>query len=138
MKRLLFLTAALAASAGLSGDFYVSTGGDDNAPGTKGRPFATLARARDAVRAARAGGDAGAWTVHVRAGTYLLAQTLVFEPSDSGREGAPVTYVGDGPATCLAGGLVVSGWRAGDDGVWSRSEERRVGKECRSRWSPYH
>ena len=25
---------------------------------------------------------------------------------------------------------------AGDLGV--RSEERRVGKECRSRWSPYH
>ena len=22
--------------------------------------------------------------------------------------------------------------------VVSRSEERRVGKECRSRWSPYH
>src|SRR5256885_17006597 len=27
-----------------------------------------------------------------------------------------------------------------DKAVWSvhRSEERRVGKECRSRWSPYH
>src|SRR5256885_12123836 len=24
------------------------------------------------------------------------------------------------------------------NGVLSRSEERRVGKECRSRWSPYH
>ena len=23
-------------------------------------------------------------------------------------------------------------------GALSRSEERRVGKECRSRWSPYH
>src|SRR3989449_10186613 len=23
-------------------------------------------------------------------------------------------------------------------GVFDRSEERRVGKECRSRWSPYH
>src|SRR2546425_11523261 len=23
-------------------------------------------------------------------------------------------------------------------GLWLRSEERRVGKECRSRWSPYH
>ena len=23
-------------------------------------------------------------------------------------------------------------------GVCNRSEERRVGKECRSRWSPYH
>ena len=22
--------------------------------------------------------------------------------------------------------------------VYARSEERRVGKECRSRWSPYH
>ena len=24
------------------------------------------------------------------------------------------------------------------DRISSRSEERRVGKECRSRWSPYH
>src|SRR2546429_2148198 len=23
-------------------------------------------------------------------------------------------------------------------GIFNRSEERRVGKECRSRWSPYH
>ena len=33
-------------------------------------------------------------------------------------------------------------WIAGMDrdvlGVVIRSEERRVGKECRSRWSPYH
>ena len=32
--------------------------------------------------------------------------------------------------------------RAGDDAaglaISERSEERRVGKECRSRWSPYH
>ena len=25
-----------------------------------------------------------------------------------------------------------------EDGDGARSEERRVGKECRSRWSPYH
>ena len=24
------------------------------------------------------------------------------------------------------------------EGYVTRSEERRVGKECRSRWSPYH
>ena len=28
--------------------------------------------------------------------------------------------------------------RSSDGGVKGRSEERRVGKECRSRWSPYH
>ena len=26
----------------------------------------------------------------------------------------------------------------GKNGAGKRSEERRVGKECRSRWSPYH
>src|SRR3712207_9419783 len=39
------------------------------------------------------------------------------------------------------------GWPEGRDACWywrsdadgnARSEERRVGKECRSRWSPYH
>src|SRR5260370_13555106 len=31
-------------------------------------------------------------------------------------------------------------WTASSKRSWrdSRSEERRVGKECRSRWSPYH
>ena len=43
--------------------------------------------------------------------------------------------------------LIVMGFTACDDddeyyyvggGSSWRSEERRVGKECRSRWSPYH
>ena len=29
-------------------------------------------------------------------------------------------------------------WLIRDEIEKSRSEERRVGKECRSRWSPYH
>src|ERR1017187_11005394 len=37
-------------------------------------------------------------------------------------------------------GAVVSCWfgKIRDRLVRTRSEERRVGKECRSRWSPYH
>src|SRR2546425_3577016 len=35
------------------------------------------------------------------------------------------------------GGLRVSGCRR-PGAADARSEERRVGKECRSRWSPYH
>src|SRR2546425_3146544 len=47
-------------------------------------------------------------------------------------------------ATHLAGGVgaVAPAWDRGKlvtlDFTPSRSEERRVGKECRSRWSPYH
>ena len=36
---------------------------------------------------------------------------------------------------------VQAGFRKGRgtrDQIANRSEERRVGKECRSRWSPYH
>ena len=41
----------------------------------------------------------------------------------------------------LIDGLLVIPDRTADEtisGVHRRSEERRVGKECRSRWSPYH
>ena len=46
--------------------------------------------------------------------------------------------------------IVIDPWRNDPSGAWgqwfpeeypeilTRSEERRVGKECRSRWSPYH
>ena len=34
--------------------------------------------------------------------------------------------------------LPLDGAIAGGFQILGRSEERRVGKECRSRWSPYH
>src|SRR2546430_16799780 len=54
-----------------------------------------------------------------------------------------------GEALVAAVGDCAAGRRPGKDGlavlhslrlalVLGRSEERRVGKECRSRWSPYH
>src|SRR6185369_1229658 len=52
----------------------------------------------------------------------------VFRPPSTGRGTPPY----DPPR--------VSQWPVGtaQAGDMSRSEERRVGKECRSRWSPYH
>ena len=44
-----------------------------------------------------------------------------------------VTKVTKGGRTFSFAAIVVVG---NEDGI--RSEERRVGKECRSRWSPYH
>ena len=59
---------------------------------------------------------------------------------------APTPAVGDSVAHILeAMGLEVCGTHGTtaalallNDAVKKRSEERRVGKECRSRWSPYH
>src|SRR2546426_5693834 len=38
----------------------------------------------------------------------------------------------------IAPQLSVRGSPLGTAGVYVRSEERRVGEECRSRWAPYH
>ena len=37
-----------------------------------------------------------------------------------------------------AGSVLINGLRVEVPDATRRSEERRVGKECRSRWSPYH
>ena len=42
---------------------------------------------------------------------------------------------------CASRGLEKAQRKAAEHGIpkaYARSEERRVGKECRSRWSPYH
>ena len=41
-------------------------------------------------------------------------------------------------AVATRGGLAVITGGPGTGKTYTRSEERRVGKECRSRWSPYH
>ena len=48
--------------------------------------------------------------------------------------GGIIGFMALGPLGALAGIVFGSLF---DEGI-NRSEERRVGKECRSRWSPYH
>lgn len=100
-------------------DLYVDRAGRDTDRGTADRPFATLSRARDAVRASGRLGREPV-TVHVRAGVYYLPETLVFTAGDSGKREAPVTYEGD-----PAGGSVLSGglglnleWEPYSNGVY--------------------
>src|SRR2546422_668045 len=38
----------------------------------------------------------------------------------------------------IASGFTAGAWLGAAEAPTKRSEERRVGKECRSRWSPYH
>ncbi len=59
----------------------------------------------------------------------------------AGASGCTVTIAkGDGAPVQADSILSVMGLgvKQGDTVEITRSEERRVGKECRSRWSPYH
>jgi hypothetical protein len=106
-------------------DFYVSPQGDDAwsgtlaAPAGDDGPFATLARAQQAMRAARAQAPDRALTCLVRGGTYRLSEPLVFTPEDSGSEGAPVTYAAfAGERPVFSGGEAITGWEQGDGEAW--------------------
>ena len=56
-------------------------------------------------------------------------------PDDCEVEDEKLLLISDALATAYWS-VVNAGLKSGDTAV--RSEERRVGKECRSRWSPYH
>jgi hypothetical protein len=113
-------TSLFAADTSPGGDFYVAPGGSDQSAGTVDKPFATLARARDAVRKTVAAGLKGDVTVLVRGGTYELPQTLTFGPEDSGTEQHHVTYAAyPGEQVVISGGRRISGWQQGDRGVWT-------------------
>jgi hypothetical protein len=84
--------------------FFVAPDGNDDNPGTLAEPFATIGRARDAVRAMKqdAGGPV---VVAIRRGTYYLRQPVVFAPEDSGTEDAPIVYQAyRGEAPVISGG----------------------------------
>ena len=101
---------------------HVSTRGNDSWNGTlpepdasgSDGPFATLPRARDAVRTMRSaeGSLPGSVTVLVRGGKYFLDETLVLGAADSGSKDCPVTYQAyPGEVPILSGGRAVTGWQ---------------------------
>ncbi|MBM4092369.1 MAG: right-handed parallel beta-helix repeat-containing protein, partial [Planctomycetes bacterium] len=103
----------LAAAFSLAGtDFHVAADGDDGNPGTPDRPFATLARARDAVRAQKAAGPGRDFVVEVRGGTYRLRETVVFGLADSAPDGHTITFAArPGETPVFTAGVPITGWR---------------------------
>jgi len=78
-------------------DFFVAPTGNDANPGTAARPFATLERARDAVRQLQQAGPLKEpVNIKLQGGTYRLAREVVFGPEDSGTAACPITYMAAG------------------------------------------
>jgi hypothetical protein len=101
-------------------DFYVSAEGKDTNRGTAAAPFATLARARDAVREKVAAGLTKDLLVLIRGGTYPQTNTLAFGPEDSGTARCSITYAAaPGEKVALSGGRKISGWKKGPGSVWT-------------------
>ncbi|MBM3891484.1 MAG: hypothetical protein FJ388_20420, partial [Verrucomicrobia bacterium] len=110
----------LAVQTASAADFYVAPNGDDANPGTKAKPFATPARAVEAVRALAAGGLKTDVSVVFRAGTYELAAPLVFTPADSGTAQHSITYAAPpGETVVISGGRRLVNWRKAEGRKWT-------------------
>ena len=102
-------------------NLYVAINGRDSWSGTIAAPnarktdgpFATVQRARDAIRELRAKeGLKSPINVQIRGGTYYLKDRTIFGPEDSGTKDYPITYSAyRGEKPILSGGRVISGWQ---------------------------
>jgi len=97
---------------------HVSPGGDDANPGTQSRPFATIQKARDAVREKNRN-MTGDVAVILRGGTYSISEPIVFDHRDSGTGGHKIVYrSAEGEQAVISGGRAITGWQPDAGGRW--------------------
>lgn len=111
---------------------HVAPNGSDGNPGTASRPFQTLERARDEVRALRkAGGTTeGGFEVVIHPGLHPVRQTFLLTSEDSGSATEPVVYRAAGrEAPRFTGGVRLPRFRIVTDAdVLARVPESARGK----------
>ena len=91
MKRIALISLLIINVICLSAQtYFVSPTGNDKNPGTLEKPFATLEKARDAVRAIDHSQSTA--TVYLRGGIYSLRQSFMLLKEDGGTETNPVVY----------------------------------------------
>ncbi len=92
--------------------YVVSPDGNDRNPGTREQPFATITRARDAIRHRKNNDNFdGPVEVILREGTYRIDEPIIFAPEDSGTADAPITYrAADDERPVISGGRPIRNW----------------------------
>lgn len=123
MSTRLFLTLVFGLTLSLgqvTAQFYISPTGNDNNPGTKDQPLATLTGARDAVRKFKLEGKLTApITIIINGGNYEMTAPLVLLPEDGGTEENPVIYkAAEGTTPIFSGGKKITGFKVNQNGVW--------------------
>lgn len=104
---------------GIASPLYVALSGNDNNNGSINSPFATLIRAKYAVRALIAAGLTADVHVYLRGGTYYLDETMTLDNTDSPGSTYKVyyeAYQGENPV--ISGGKRITGWTSIGSDKW--------------------
>jgi hypothetical protein len=96
-------------------NLYVSVRGNDDNPGTKSQPFASISEALTKARKVP-----GAVFIKLYGGTYRLSDPVVFTAADSRKDGEPLTLTSvDHQEVIITGGAVLNdlNWTAYKNGI---------------------
>ena len=115
MKKFIYLLLSIAVfSCGKSvGEtmLYVSPTGDDANIGSLEAPFATIEKAKLAIRELSAEEREKNITIYLRGGTHIVSETVIFGLEDSGNEGTTISYEAYMDETpIISSGISVQGW----------------------------
>jgi hypothetical protein len=129
--RLIFLILVFLSRSGTAADFFVATNGNDSNSGTQIKPFATLERAREAVRQLKQQGQLpeGGVTVFLRRGDYFRTNAFELTAADSGEAESPIlwrAYYYE-PVRLLGGRLLSGFTPVSDPAVLMRLDETARG-----------
>lgn len=121
IKRSIISTVFLAAFMGAVAtnaqtSLYVSVKGNDNNPGTKSKPFASIGRAVLTARKIH-----GAVFIRLYGGTYRLMQPVVFTAADSREDNEPLTITNaEHQEAIISSGTVLDGlnWTNYKNGIY--------------------
>ena len=92
--------------------FFVSPSGNDSNVGSLEAPFATIEKAKQAVRELSKKQRSKNITVFLREGTHTLSETVVFGLEDSGADGTKITYQSyENETPIVSSGVRIGTWR---------------------------
>lgn len=137
MKHMVLIIVGLLAicSHSIAAEFHIAPGGSDSNPGTVAKPFATLERARDAIRQLKEdnGFPANGVTVYLHGGKYFRTKPFALSCEDSGTIATPIVYKAypDQVPRMIGGAQLNAAWFTPitkDSPVWSRLDDAAQGK----------
>jgi hypothetical protein len=111
---LLICAAGLYAGGQKRKEFFVSPAGSDKNNGGINFPFASIERARDAVRDERKQFGEAQYTIYLRGGIYHLTKTIEFDKRDNFTDDSPLVFIPyNGERVRISGGISVPRQRVG-------------------------
>lgn len=104
---------------GFAQHIYVSPQGNDQNPGTKDMPLATLTAARDRIRAYRKQYPdlQHPLQVLIQKGEYIMSETLMMTMEDSGTENSPLLFKGE-DGVVFYGGFYLNKFEQVSENLW--------------------